>query len=119
MYVVFMIDVFAKTLIIPFVHSYFIKGGCVSESGTHDQLLQKRGDYYDYVQLQALGKHPLGWIILSNFYTYKYQVSYPLIYPCPLAMIRSVRKVDPVVCKDNLQTTDLYLPRTSGLDTQV
>ncbi|KAJ3513963.1 hypothetical protein NLJ89_g2654 [Agrocybe chaxingu] len=36
---------------------YFIKDGCVSESGTHDHLLAKRGNYYDYVQLQALSKH--------------------------------------------------------------
>ncbi|KAF5360351.1 hypothetical protein D9756_004683 [Leucocoprinus leucothites] len=35
---------------------YFIKEGRVSESGTHDQLLAKRGDYYEYVQLQALSK---------------------------------------------------------------
>jgi len=37
--------------------SYFIKEGRVSESGTHDQLIAKRGDYYEYVQLQALSKH--------------------------------------------------------------
>lgn len=35
-------------------HRYFIKEGRVSESGTHDQLLARRGDYYEYVQLQAL-----------------------------------------------------------------
>ncbi|KAF8158097.1 P-loop containing nucleoside triphosphate hydrolase protein [Crassisporium funariophilum] len=35
---------------------YFIKEGRVSESGTHDQLLEKRGDYYEFVQLQALSK---------------------------------------------------------------
>ncbi|KAM6494368.1 multidrug resistance protein 1 [Amanita muscaria] len=35
---------------------YFIKEGCVSESGTHDQLLNEKGDYYEYVQLQALSK---------------------------------------------------------------
>ncbi|KAF7346412.1 hypothetical protein MSAN_01869100 [Mycena sanguinolenta] len=35
---------------------YFIKEGKVSESGTHDQLLARRGDYYEYVQLQALSK---------------------------------------------------------------
>jgi len=35
---------------------YFIKEGRVSESGTHDQLLTKRGDYYEFVQLQALSK---------------------------------------------------------------
>jgi ATP-binding cassette subfamily B (MDR/TAP) protein 1 len=34
--------------------SYFIKEGRVSESGTHDQLLAQRGDYFEYVQLQAL-----------------------------------------------------------------
>ncbi|KAH6917878.1 multidrug resistance protein 1 [Coprinopsis sp. MPI-PUGE-AT-0042] len=33
---------------------YFIKEGVVSESGTHDQLIAKRGDYFEYVQLQAL-----------------------------------------------------------------
>ncbi|KAL4258269.1 GTPase-activating protein [Pleurotus pulmonarius] len=32
---------------------YFIKEGRVSESGTHDQLLGKRGDYFEYVQLQG------------------------------------------------------------------
>lgn len=37
-------------------YSYFIKEGRVSESGTHNQLLTKRGDYYEYVQLQALSK---------------------------------------------------------------
>ncbi|KAH9984144.1 P-loop containing nucleoside triphosphate hydrolase protein [Russula vinacea] len=35
---------------------YFIKDGTVSESGTHDELLSRRGDYYEYVQLQALSK---------------------------------------------------------------
>ncbi|KAJ2930895.1 hypothetical protein H1R20_g6196, partial [Candolleomyces eurysporus] len=35
---------------------YFVKDGVVSESGTHDQLIAKRGDYYEYVQLQALSK---------------------------------------------------------------
>ncbi|KAH9849517.1 P-loop containing nucleoside triphosphate hydrolase protein [Lenzites betulinus] len=35
---------------------YFIKDGAVAESGTHDQLLAQRGDYYEYVQLQALSK---------------------------------------------------------------
>ncbi|KAJ7193136.1 P-loop containing nucleoside triphosphate hydrolase protein [Mycena pura] len=35
---------------------YFIKEGRVSECGTHDQLLARRGDYYEYVQLQALSK---------------------------------------------------------------
>jgi len=35
---------------------YFIKEGKVSESGTHDQLLSRRGDYYEFVQLQALSK---------------------------------------------------------------
>lgn len=35
---------------------YFIKEGAVSEVGTHDQLLAKRGDYYEYVQLQALSR---------------------------------------------------------------
>ncbi|KAJ2914131.1 hypothetical protein MD484_g6294, partial [Candolleomyces efflorescens] len=36
---------------------YFIKEGRVSEFGTHDQLIQKKGDYYEYVQLQALSKN--------------------------------------------------------------
>lgn len=35
---------------------YFIKDGSVAESGTHDELLALRGDYYEYVQLQALSK---------------------------------------------------------------
>lgn len=35
---------------------YFIKEGRVSEAGTHDHLLSLRGDYYEYVQLQALSK---------------------------------------------------------------
>ncbi|EIW81034.1 P-loop containing nucleoside triphosphate hydrolase protein [Coniophora puteana RWD-64-598 SS2] len=35
---------------------YFIKEGRVSEAGTHDELLSMRGDYYEYVQLQALSK---------------------------------------------------------------
>ncbi|KAG6840985.1 hypothetical protein C0991_002875 [Blastosporella zonata] len=35
---------------------YFIKEGRVGESGTHDELLAKRGDYYEFVQLQALSK---------------------------------------------------------------
>jgi len=35
---------------------YFIKDGRICESGTHDELLQKKGDYYEYVQLQALSK---------------------------------------------------------------
>ncbi|KIY50319.1 P-loop containing nucleoside triphosphate hydrolase protein [Fistulina hepatica ATCC 64428] len=35
---------------------YFIKDGGVSESGTHDELITKRGDYYEFVQLQALSK---------------------------------------------------------------
>ncbi|TFK69087.1 P-loop containing nucleoside triphosphate hydrolase protein [Pluteus cervinus] len=35
---------------------YFIKEGRVSESGTHEQLLAQRGDYYTYVQLQGLSK---------------------------------------------------------------
>jgi len=33
---------------------YFIKEGRISESGTHDQLLARHGDYYEYCQLQAL-----------------------------------------------------------------
>ncbi|KAF5369355.1 hypothetical protein D9758_002765 [Tetrapyrgos nigripes] len=35
---------------------YFIKEGRVAEAGTHDQLLGKKGDYYEFVQLQALSK---------------------------------------------------------------
>ncbi|KIJ64522.1 hypothetical protein HYDPIDRAFT_89952 [Hydnomerulius pinastri MD-312] len=35
---------------------YFIKEGRVSEAGTHDELLSLRGDYYEFVQLQALSK---------------------------------------------------------------
>ncbi|KAH9962226.1 P-loop containing nucleoside triphosphate hydrolase protein [Russula dissimulans] len=35
---------------------YFIKEGTVSESGTHDELIARRGDYFEYVQLQALSK---------------------------------------------------------------
>jgi len=35
---------------------YFIKDGKVAEQGSHDQLLQMKGDYYEYVQLQLLSK---------------------------------------------------------------
>ncbi|KAF9242532.1 P-loop containing nucleoside triphosphate hydrolase protein [Melanogaster broomeanus] len=35
---------------------YFLKEGRVSEAGTHDELLSLHGDYYEYVQLQALNK---------------------------------------------------------------
>ncbi|PBK67246.1 P-loop containing nucleoside triphosphate hydrolase protein [Armillaria solidipes] len=35
---------------------YFIKDGGVSESGTHDQLIAQKGDYYEFVQMQALSK---------------------------------------------------------------
>jgi len=35
---------------------YFLKGGRVSEVGTHDELLSLRGDYYEHVQLQSLNK---------------------------------------------------------------
>ncbi|KAK0503658.1 ste6-like protein [Armillaria luteobubalina] len=35
---------------------YFIKDGSVSESGTHDQLIAQKGDYYEFVQMQALSK---------------------------------------------------------------
>jgi ATP-binding cassette subfamily B (MDR/TAP) protein 1 len=38
------------------LYRYFIKDGTVSESGTHDELFARRGDYYEYVQLQALSK---------------------------------------------------------------
>lgn len=38
------------------LHRYFIKDGTVSESGTHDELIARRGDYYEYVQLQVLSK---------------------------------------------------------------
>ncbi|KAF9242529.1 ste6-like protein [Melanogaster broomeanus] len=37
-------------------HIYFLKEGRVSEAGTHDELLSLRGNYYEYVQLQALDK---------------------------------------------------------------
>jgi ATP-binding cassette subfamily B (MDR/TAP) protein 1 len=33
---------------------YFIKDGQVCEFGTHETLLRKKGDYYEYVQLQGL-----------------------------------------------------------------
>ncbi|KAI0252877.1 P-loop containing nucleoside triphosphate hydrolase protein [Lactifluus subvellereus] len=36
---------------------YFIKDGVVSESGTHDELFARGGDYYEYVQLQGLNRH--------------------------------------------------------------
>ncbi|KAJ2914638.1 hypothetical protein MD484_g5775, partial [Candolleomyces efflorescens] len=36
---------------------YFFKEGQVSECGTHDQLIQKKGDYFEYVQLQGLSSH--------------------------------------------------------------
>ncbi|KZV67726.1 P-loop containing nucleoside triphosphate hydrolase protein [Peniophora sp. CONT] len=35
---------------------YFIKEGQVAEQGTHDELIGRKGDYYEYVQLQALSK---------------------------------------------------------------
>jgi len=35
---------------------YFIKEGTISESGTHDELIARRGEYYEYVQLQGLSK---------------------------------------------------------------
>lgn len=35
-------------------NSYFIKEGRVSEYGTHDQLIAKKGDYFEYTQLQVL-----------------------------------------------------------------
>ncbi|KAG2126824.1 ste6-like protein [Suillus clintonianus] len=35
---------------------HFVKDGRISESGTHDELLARRGDYYGFVQLQALSK---------------------------------------------------------------
>jgi ATP-binding cassette, subfamily B (MDR/TAP), member 1 len=35
---------------------YFIQDGAVLEAGTHDQLLAKRGAYYEYVQMQTLSK---------------------------------------------------------------
>ncbi|KAG2045340.1 P-loop containing nucleoside triphosphate hydrolase protein [Suillus americanus] len=35
---------------------HFLKEGRVCESGTHDELLSLRGDYYEFVQLQALSK---------------------------------------------------------------
>ncbi|KAI0252875.1 P-loop containing nucleoside triphosphate hydrolase protein [Lactifluus subvellereus] len=36
---------------------YFIKDGVVSESGTHDELFARGGDYYEYVQLQGLNRN--------------------------------------------------------------
>ncbi|KAJ7436836.1 P-loop containing nucleoside triphosphate hydrolase protein [Mycena latifolia] len=33
---------------------YFIKEGVISESGTHDELLRRNGDYSSFVRLQAL-----------------------------------------------------------------
>ena len=36
---------------------YFFKEGSVSESGTHEELLALHGDYYKFVQLQALSKN--------------------------------------------------------------
>ncbi|KAG8937817.1 GTPase-activating protein, partial [Tulasnella sp. 424] len=33
---------------------YFIKEGCVAEAGTHQELLAKRGGYYELVRLQEL-----------------------------------------------------------------
>ncbi|KAJ6578174.1 P-loop containing nucleoside triphosphate hydrolase protein [Mycena capillaripes] len=33
---------------------YFIKEGVISESGTHDELLRRHGDYSSFVRLQAL-----------------------------------------------------------------
>ncbi|VDB95413.1 unnamed protein product [Peniophora sp. CBMAI 1063] len=35
---------------------YFVKEGRVAEKGIHDELINRRGDYYEYVQLQALSK---------------------------------------------------------------
>jgi ABC-type multidrug transport system fused ATPase/permease subunit len=35
---------------------YFIKDGQVCEFGTHETLLRKKGDYYEYVQLQGLSR---------------------------------------------------------------
>ncbi|EJC99282.1 P-loop containing nucleoside triphosphate hydrolase protein [Fomitiporia mediterranea MF3/22] len=35
---------------------YFIKDGRVSEAGTHEELIARKGDYYEYVQLQGLSK---------------------------------------------------------------
>jgi len=56
---------------------YFIKEGRVSESGTHDQLFAKRGDYFEYVQLQGLDKRE--WKIKIGqsfcFYCYPYDFS--------------------------------------------
>jgi len=49
-------DVVAYNVLNHFTFRYFIKEGCVSEAGTHDELLALRGGYYEYVQLQALSK---------------------------------------------------------------
>jgi hypothetical protein len=35
---------------------YFIKDGTVCEFGSHNELLRKKGDYYEYVQLQGLSR---------------------------------------------------------------
>ncbi|KDQ06807.1 hypothetical protein BOTBODRAFT_181275 [Botryobasidium botryosum FD-172 SS1] len=35
---------------------YFLKDGRIAESGTHDELLAKKGGYHELVQLQALSK---------------------------------------------------------------
>jgi ATP-binding cassette subfamily B (MDR/TAP) protein 1 len=36
---------------------YFIRDGQVAEVGTHDELLARKGGYYELVQLQDLAKH--------------------------------------------------------------
>ena len=46
--------IFNRTISLNPLHSYFIKEGAVSEYGTHDELIARRGGYYEYVQLQAL-----------------------------------------------------------------
>ena len=35
---------------------YFIKDGSIQEFGTHDELVAKRGTYFEYVKLQTLSK---------------------------------------------------------------
>jgi ATP-binding cassette subfamily B (MDR/TAP) protein 1 len=39
------------------LYSYFLKDGTVSEFGTHDELIARRGDYYEHVQLQGLSRN--------------------------------------------------------------